>query len=327
MPEPAADRYAAPVGGVLAPPGTAARRGRRPPRPIPPAETVEASPTKRLGLLGWFSILWLGGITLLALLAPWLPLPDPDKSYLEIVARRARSSPGTCSAATAAGRDMLTRVIFGARVVARDQRARPCSSGSLIGGLLGLLAGYFRGDGRRRAHHGVQRAAVHPGAGARPGARRHLRQRPARTSSNGRKSAVLVAALAIVTVPLLGRITRAEHAGVVGARVRHGRRGARRRPRAHHLPRGPAQRAAGHVLDRPARHRGGDRRRGQPGPARRRRHRGAVVGQHDRLGRSDLARAPHIVVVPSIAIFLTVLALNYLGDVVRARFDVREAAL
>ena len=45
------------------------------------------------------------------------------------------------------------------------------------------------------------------------------------------------------------------------------------------------------------------------------------------FGRSDLARAPHIVAVPSIAIFFTVLALNYLGDVVRARFDVREAAL
>jgi peptide/nickel transport system permease protein len=44
-------------------------------------------------------------------------------------------------------------------------------------------------------------------------------------------------------------------------------------------------------------------------------------------GRSDLARAPHTVAVPSIATFLTVLALNYLGDVVRARFDVREAAL
>ena len=45
------------------------------------------------------------------------------------------------------------------------------------------------------------------------------------------------------------------------------------------------------------------------------------------LGRSDLARAPHIVAIPSIAIFCTVLALNYLGDVVRARFDVREAGL
>jgi ABC-type dipeptide/oligopeptide/nickel transport system permease subunit len=31
--------------------------------------------------------------------------------------------------------------------------------------------------------------------------------------------------------------------------------------------------------------------------------------------------------VPTVAIFLTVLALNYLCDVVRARFDVRESAL
>ncbi len=45
------------------------------------------------------------------------------------------------------------------------------------------------------------------------------------------------------------------------------------------------------------------------------------------IGRSDLARAPHIVGIPSIAIFLTILSLNVLGDVVRARFDVRESLL
>ena len=35
----------------------------------------------------------------------------------------------------------------------------------------------------------------------------------------------------------------------------------------------------------------------------------------------------HVVFVGSAFIFLTVLALNYLGDAVRARFDVREAAI
>ena len=44
-------------------------------------------------------------------------------------------------------------------------------------------------------------------------------------------------------------------------------------------------------------------------------------------GRSDLELAPFILFVPVIAIFLTVLSLNYLGDVVRDRFDVRESAL
>jgi peptide/nickel transport system permease protein len=48
-------------------------------------------------------------------------------------------------------------------------------------------------------------------------------------------------------------------------------------------------------------------------------------------GRNELTKivgaAPWVILAPSIAIFLTVLSLNYLGDVVRARFDVRESAL
>ena len=44
-------------------------------------------------------------------------------------------------------------------------------------------------------------------------------------------------------------------------------------------------------------------------------------------GASDLSDAPHIALAPSFVIFLTVLSLNFLGDVVRARFDVRESAL
>jgi peptide/nickel transport system permease protein len=42
---------------------------------------------------------------------------------------------------------------------------------------------------------------------------------------------------------------------------------------------------------------------------------------------SDLSVSPAVWIVPSILIFATVLALNYLGDVVRARFDVRESVL
>jgi peptide/nickel transport system permease protein len=44
-------------------------------------------------------------------------------------------------------------------------------------------------------------------------------------------------------------------------------------------------------------------------------------------GRGDLRNYPHIVFIPSFAMFFTVLALNYLGDVVRARFEVRESML
>ena len=42
---------------------------------------------------------------------------------------------------------------------------------------------------------------------------------------------------------------------------------------------------------------------------------------------SNLQTSPTVWIVPSVLIFLCVLAFNYFGDVVRARFDVREAAL
>jgi peptide/nickel transport system permease protein len=45
------------------------------------------------------------------------------------------------------------------------------------------------------------------------------------------------------------------------------------------------------------------------------------------LDRNALFNNPHIVFEASLLIFVTVLALNYLGDVVRARFDVREAGI
>jgi peptide/nickel transport system permease protein len=40
-----------------------------------------------------------------------------------------------------------------------------------------------------------------------------------------------------------------------------------------------------------------------------------------------MQQTPHLVFEPIILIFFTVLSLNYLGDIVRARFDVRESVL
>jgi peptide/nickel transport system permease protein len=45
------------------------------------------------------------------------------------------------------------------------------------------------------------------------------------------------------------------------------------------------------------------------------------------LDRGELFTSPHIVFEASLLIFFTVLALNHLGDVVRSRFDVREAGI
>jgi peptide/nickel transport system permease protein len=44
-------------------------------------------------------------------------------------------------------------------------------------------------------------------------------------------------------------------------------------------------------------------------------------------GYPFISTQPYLVFEPIVCLFLTVLSLNYLGDVVRARFDVRESAL
>ena len=44
-------------------------------------------------------------------------------------------------------------------------------------------------------------------------------------------------------------------------------------------------------------------------------------------GRSEIATAPWVCLIPAGVLFLTVLCLNVVGDHVRARFDVRESSL
>ncbi|HEX6422759.1 MAG TPA: ABC transporter permease [Acidimicrobiales bacterium] len=289
-----------------------------------PTEAVEARPGHRLGLLGWFSIVWLGGIALAALAAPWLPLPDPDRSVLEIV-RVGPIQPGHPLGGDGNGRDMLARVIFGARA-SLGISLSAVGLGFAVGGTLGLVAGYLRGaaDAALTTLFNVllsipalvlALALVAVFAGAQ------------QDVSNGRKMIVLILALGIVTVPLIGRIARASTmawserefvraAEVLGAghvRIMV------REVLPNVLPAMVSIALLGVAVAIVA--------EGSLALL------GAGVtevpswGNMIAFGRSDLARAPHTVAVPSIATFLTVLALNYLGDVVRARFDVREAAL
>jgi peptide/nickel transport system permease protein len=287
-------------------------------------EEVEASPGHRLGFLGWFSLVWLGGIALAAVAAPWLPLPDPDRSVLEIV-RVGPIQPGHPLGGDGNGRDMLARVIFGARA-SLGISVSAVSLGFVVGGTLGLVAGYFRGaaDAVLTTVFNVLLsipALVLALALVAVFASAQL------DVSNGRKMVVLTLALGIVTVPLIGRIARAstmawserefvKAAEVLGAghvRIMV------REVLPNVLPAMVSIALLGVAVAIVAE--------------------GSLAllgvgvtevpswGNMIASGRSDLARAPHTVAVPSIATFLTVLALNYLGDVVRARFDVREAAL
>lgn len=327
MPEPVAeqplDRSMAGAAAGAAMPG-AVGAGIDPRAEAALATEVESAPTRRLGLMGWLSIIWLAGITVAAITAPWLPLADPDRSVLEIV-RIGPIQPGHPLGGDGLGRDMLARVIFGARTTLLVA-AGAVLAGLISGGLLGLLAGYFRGwvDTVISTFFNITLSipalvlalslvAVFANSD--------------QAISHSRRVTVLIIALGIVSEPILGRITRSatltwsqrdfvkaaevQGAGHIRIMVRE--------VLPNVLPammsiallgvavaivaEGALSLLGVGVVEEP------------------------TWGNMIAIGRTDLARAPHIVGVPSVAIFLTVLSLNNLGDVIRARFDVREAAI
>jgi peptide/nickel transport system permease protein len=53
----------------------------------------------------------------------------------------------------------------------------------------------------------------------------------------------------------------------------------------------------------------------------------ATWGSMIAAGKIHLRTGPHLALIPSLAMFFTVLSLNYVGDQLRSRFDVRESAL
>ena len=115
--------------------------------------------TSRL-LTFWMPLSWLLLVTLCAVTAGWMSLPAPDIMDYD----HQNTSPGTMVTmpestvgglsavrsrvywlgTDSMGRDMLSRIITGARVSLMVGVTAPLI-GLIIGGLLGMVAGYFRG--------------------------------------------------------------------------------------------------------------------------------------------------------------------------------------
>jgi peptide/nickel transport system permease protein len=97
---------------------------------------------RRLGLGFWVSASWLALVVLAAVFANRLPLQDPTAIGNNLP--RLGPSPQHLLGTDELGRDLLSRVIYGARVSLVVGFAS-IAFGMLIGGTLGLLAGYYRG--------------------------------------------------------------------------------------------------------------------------------------------------------------------------------------
>ncbi|MGY3696793.1 peptide/nickel transport system permease protein [Bradyrhizobium sp. USDA 3240] len=108
-------------------------------------DETEATPVRRrrrLGMLFWCAIAWMVLVFAVAIFADLLPLPSPTD--MDMLERRAPFSAEHWLGTDGLGRDELSRLIYGARISLIVGLCAPMI-GVTIGGALGMLAGYFRG--------------------------------------------------------------------------------------------------------------------------------------------------------------------------------------
>jgi peptide/nickel transport system permease protein len=298
---------------------------------------VETGPEIRrrrrgLGIAGWLSIAWLAFVVLGALLAPYLPLDDPKETIVSIVNRGPLAdrgaAPGHLLGGDFIGRDMLSRLLWGGRVTLTIATLAVLL-GFVLGGALGLIGGYYRGKADVVVSLVLDVFLAIPAVILALALVTILREDPANPSAGGLDPEVaLIFAIGIVSIPVLGRITRAsalswsEREFVLAAKAQGAKNG--RILFREVLPNVlPAMFsiallgiAVAIVAEGTLSILGASVEADTP-----------TWGNMIAVGRTHINDAPHIVLEPALMIFFTVLALNMLGDVVRNRFDVREGAL
>jgi peptide/nickel transport system permease protein len=115
-----------------------------------PESTVEPNKRKKggvLGVAGWLSVIWLVLMAGSAILAPWLPLTDPDRVDYANVNQLPNQPIGTDGFPLGTeqnGYDILSRLVWGGRV-SLIVAVGVLVIGLLIGGTVGLVAGFLRG--------------------------------------------------------------------------------------------------------------------------------------------------------------------------------------
>ena len=270
---------------------------------------------RRLGFVFWLALLWIAVVVGLAIAAPLLPLADP--AHMSLLARRAPPSAAHLLGTDALGRDLLARVIYGGRSSLAVGLLAPLAA-TLIGGALGLVAGYFRG----------WLETITVGASDVLLAFPPLVLALAVTAYLGQSVPNLILVLAILTVPAVTRIARA---GTLAVRGRDFVTAARALGASHTrimlreilpniaLPLGAyflvlvaVIVTAESILSFLG--------LGVPPPLP---SWGSMIAE----GRESLDVAPRLAFMPAIAMFLTVLSFNLVGDTLRALTDPRQGAL
>jgi peptide/nickel transport system permease protein len=297
---------------------------------------VQPARKKRLGIGAWLAIVWVVGLVLAALIAPILPIAGPNETFTSIQRAQApfatidQTGGGTTTPFAEGhvlggdrnGHDLLSRAIYGARnslIVGFGA----IGFGIVVGGLLGLLGGFYRGKVDTVIVAFLDIMLAIPALVLALSLTAVLRGRVDDLW-------ILVIALGIISVPILGRITRAntvvwsEREFVTAARAQGAKnwRIMTREVLPNVLPAMFSIALLGVAVviaaEAALRLLGVGLSITDPSW-------GGIIND----GREFLTQGitAHVVFVGSAFIFLTILSLNYLADVVRARFDVREAAI
>jgi peptide/nickel transport system permease protein len=267
------------------------------------------------GPLFWLAAGWIGILVLAALIAQLLPLPSPTD--MDMLERRAPPSAAHWLGTDRLGRDMLARLIWGARISLTVGVLAPLI-GLIFGGALGVLAGYFRGRLETLVVGGVDVLLAFP----------PLVLALAVTAYLGQTVAILTGIIGILSIPPFTRVARAatlslaQREFILAARAM----GATelRIILRELLPNVALPLLAFFLLavavtivvEGALSFLG----LGVPPPAP---SWGSMIGE----GRESLEIAPRIAFLPAAVMFLTVLAFNVVGDALRLATDPRQANL
>jgi peptide/nickel transport system permease protein len=271
--------------------------------------------TRRLGSLFWMAIGWMIFILAAAALAGLLPLPSPTD--MDMLERRTPMSALHWLGTDGLGRDELARLIYGARISLTVGLCAPVI-GLMLGGALGILAGYFRGRFETVVVGSMDVLLAFP----------PLILALAVTAYLGQSLLNLTCILGVLGIPAFMRVARATTLSlarrefVIAAQAlgaTHARILLRELLPNVMLPLlaffllGVAVTI---VVEGALSFLG----LGVPPPIS---SWGSMIGE----GRESLEIAPRLAFIPAVTMFLTVLSLNLIGDTLRALTDPRQGAL
>ncbi|MCU1461266.1 MAG: hypothetical protein JWO37_1341 [Acidimicrobiales bacterium] len=281
----------------------------------PLLEDVAPRARRRLGPAFWVSVGWLAIVVLAAVLADVLPLASTNHT---VGLRGAGPSGGHLLGLDSLGRDLLARTVHGARV-SLLVGVTSVSLSLLVGGLLGILAGYYRGGVERLIMGAVDVLLAFPAL--------VLALAIVTFRGPGKLSNVILA-ISILSIAPIARLIRAttltyaQRDFVLASRTM----GARDREIiVREILPNVALPAAAYALIGVAiamLAEGGLAFLGlsvaPPTPTW-----GGMINE----GRIILDHAPQVTFVPALALFTTVLALNLVGDRLQSFFEIRESGL